>query len=98
MSDVEFELYEYSTEEEDADVVKVKYAGVWIMVDNGYIRWPTTMPPHKICSKYSEIRWAQWLESMRKDVECTFGIMKGRFRILKTGIRVHGVEVVDKIW
>ena len=35
---------------------------------------------------------------MRKDVECTFGILKGRWRILKTGIRVEGVDVVDKIW
>ena len=35
---------------------------------------------------------------MRKDVECVFGIMKGRFRILKTGIRVHGLLATDRIW
>lgn len=35
---------------------------------------------------------------MRKDVECTFGILKGRFRILKTGIPLHGVEVCDHVW
>ncbi len=35
---------------------------------------------------------------MRKDVECTFGILKGRFRVLKTGIRLHKIEAVDKIW
>ena len=35
---------------------------------------------------------------MRKDVECTFGILKGRFRILKSGIRLHGVDVADNIW
>ena len=45
-----------------------------------------------------ETRWSRWLESMRKDVECTFGILKGRFRILKVGIRLHGVQVVDDIW
>ena len=35
---------------------------------------------------------------MRKDVECTFGILKGCWRILKTGIRVHNTEVGDNIW
>ena len=35
---------------------------------------------------------------MRKDVECTFGILKGRWRLLKSGIRLHGVDVCDNIW
>jgi hypothetical protein len=35
---------------------------------------------------------------MRKDVECTFGIMKGRFRILKSGIRLYGVLKMDEVW
>ena len=35
---------------------------------------------------------------MRKDVECTFGILKGRWKCLKYGIRMHGVECCDKIW
>ena len=33
-----------------------------------------------------------------EDVECTFGILKGRFRILKTGIPLHGIEVCDRVW
>ena len=35
---------------------------------------------------------------MRKDVECTFGILKGRWRILKSGVRLHGVDAVDSVW
>ena len=35
---------------------------------------------------------------MGKDVECTFGILKGRWRILKIGIRLHGVDACDNIW
>ena len=53
------------------------------MVDNGYHDWSTTIPPFKNTNLRDEIRWSEWLESMRKDVECAFGIMKGRFRILK---------------
>ena len=32
------------------------------------------------------------VESMRKDVECTFGIMIARWRILKFPIQVHGTK------
>ena len=35
---------------------------------------------------------------MRKDVECTFGILKGRWQTLKTGVRLHGVDKVDQVW
>ena len=35
---------------------------------------------------------------MRKDVECTFGIMKGRFTILKTGIKLQNFELTDQVW
>ena len=35
---------------------------------------------------------------MHKDVECTFGILKGHLRILKPVSRLHGVDVTDKIW
>ena len=45
-----------------------------------------------------EIRWSKWLESMRKDIECTFGILKGRWRILKAGVRIRGVDGVDDVW
>jgi len=31
-------------------------------------------------------------------VECTFGILKGRWRILKSGICLEGVDAVDKVW
>ncbi len=35
---------------------------------------------------------------MRKVVECTFGILKGRWRILKAGVRIHSVDGVDEVW
>jgi Plant transposon protein len=47
---------------------------------------------------WTEYRFTEWIEAMRKDVECTFGILKGRLRVLKTGIRLHGIHVTDCIW
>ena len=82
----------------DGKVVSVKYRGAWIVVDNGYHSWSTTVPPFTKTCVRTEIRWSEWVESMRKDVECTFGILKGRWRILKTGIRMKQVGDVDKVW
>ena len=95
LDDVVFELYERDI---DGATRAVKYKGAWLLVDNGYLSWATTIPPFKNTSSRAEIRWSQWLESMRKDVECTFGILKGRWRILKAGVRLHGVEACDKVW
>ena len=80
------------------EIVKGNYKGVYLLVDNGYHKWVSLMPPMKVASKRSDVRWSMWVESLRKVVECTFGIMKGRFRVLKAGIRLHGVEAADKIW
>ena len=85
-------------ERRNGKVVAVTYKGVWIVVDNGYHNWSTTVPPFTRTGYQDEIRWSEWLESMRKDVECTFGILKGRWRILKTGVRLHDTASVDKIW
>jgi hypothetical protein len=82
----------------DAEGVLHEYRGGWGLSDNGYLKWSSLMPPLKESSNYADIRWSKWLESMRKDVECTFGIMKGRWRILKTGIRIQGLDNIDHIW
>jgi hypothetical protein len=96
LDDIEFELYDWAPN--GTDVVSVKYKGGWLITDNGYHRWPITIPPLKATTSRKEIRFSEWLESMRKDVECTFGILKGRWRILKAGIRIHGITTADKIW
>mmetsp|Transcript_42182 Transcript_42182/g.89730 ORF Transcript_42182/g.89730 Transcript_42182/m.89730 type:complete len:191 (+) Transcript_42182:1314-1886(+) len=56
------------------------------------------IPPSKHYATYAEMRFSKCIESLCKDVEGTFGIMKGRFRILKTGIPLHGIDVCDRVW
>lgn len=38
------------------------------------------------------------VESVRKDKECVFGILKKRWKILDSGIRFRDITVVDKIF
>jgi len=95
LQDNNFELLAY---DRLGNVISVKYKGVYVIVDNGYLQWSCTVPPFTVTGDMDEIRWSKWLESMRKDVECTFGILKGRWRILKSGIYLQGVDAVNKVW
>ena len=49
-----FELLERSGNE----IVKVKYRGVWIIVNNGYHNWSVTVPPFTNSEFQHEIRWS----------------------------------------
>ena len=49
----------------------------------------------KISFDRQECRWLEWIESLRKDVECTFETLKGRWRILKLGTRPRGTKNAD---
>ncbi|CAB1115914.1 unnamed protein product [Ectocarpus sp. CCAP 1310/34] len=46
----------------------------------------------------NDLAFSKRLESVRKDVECFFGIVKGRFRILKLSIPYHKQEDIDNVF
>ena len=90
LTDNEFELLSYSKE---GNIISIWYNGngVYIIVYNGYLAWACTVHPLSVTYNINETRWTRLVESMHKDVECTFGILKGRWRILKTGVHIYGV-------
>jgi hypothetical protein len=83
LDDLNFELLAC---DKDGKVIKLHFSGAYLIVDNGYLNWLCTVPPFGVTNDVNEIRWSKWLKSMHKDVECTFGISKGGWRILKTGV------------
>jgi hypothetical protein len=95
LDDVRFEIFAH---DRNGRIVKLRFSGAYVITDNGYLDWSCTVPPFGVTNNINEIRWSKWLESMWKDVECRFGIMKGRWRILKSGVRLHGFEGVDSVW
>jgi hypothetical protein len=42
-------------------------------------------PPFQETTLLDKLWWSQWLESMRKDVKCTFGILKLGGSVTKVG-------------
>jgi len=95
LNDCDFELLARG---KDGELKSLRFCGAYLIVDNGYLNWSCTVPPFGVTNNIDEIRWSKWLESMRKDVECTFRILKGRWRILNSGVRIYGVDLVDHIW
>ena len=56
------------------------------------------MHGHYSPTSNEEWAWTQKIWSVRKDVECTFGILKNRFRILKTPMLFHDKATIDDIF
>lgn len=86
-SDIEYEVF--------IDGALTRMKGVYYLCDGGYHKWNCMMNPIKHTSSRNERLWSEWVESTRKDVECCFGILKGRFRFLRQGILLHTQEKVD---
>ena len=78
-----------------ADGRVVEKTGVYFLCDGGYHRWTCLMSPVPPCGDVDVHRWSEWLESVRKDVECFFGILKGRFRWLKMPILLQKQKHID---
>lgn len=67
-----------------------KHRGAYFICDGGYHNWKCLMPPFKHqLEGTEEAAWSHHIESVRKDVECVFGILKKRFLILKHPVRLH---------
>ena len=65
----------------------------------GYLRWPVLICPFKHSGVATHKGYFSCiLESVRKDVECTFGILKKRWKILEYGICFDNIEVVERVF
>jgi hypothetical protein len=94
--DPKFEQYEYTLLQKDGTPKKVR--GLYLITDNGYHRWRCLIPPMTIATDKDEMRWSKHLESVRKDVECTFGSLKVWFKILKVPLMYRDIEHIDKVF
>jgi hypothetical protein len=72
--------------------------GAYFIVDAGMTKRACYVDPMKERLSADEIIFSEWLESIRKDVECAFGILKMRFRILLNRVEYHDPSFVDLIF
>jgi hypothetical protein len=73
--------------------------GYNLIFDNGYLRRPTSIAPYAHADKTSmEGYFSTNLESVLKDVECMFGIIKKRFKVLDYGFKFWSMAICKKIF
>ena len=80
------------------DGTRAQCYGAYLISDNGFLQTSIFMDPIKARFGEKEIFWSEWLESVRKDVECVFGILKGRFRILRGRMQQHQAKDIKNIF
>lgn len=73
----------------------VTYQGVWLAVDGGYQKVACFIDPMHNRYGFPEVAFSEWLESVRKDVECAFGILKIRFRFLRGFVLYQKPEIIE---
>ena len=72
--------------------------GAYYICDGGYHKWTCMINPMKHTSVRSDRLWSEWLESTKKDVECTFGSLKSRWRFLRNGIVLQDQNSIDNVF
>jgi len=88
--DVAYDLYD-----ENGNIQRIK--GGYLISDGGYPPLSVFMNPN--CRRFdtAAVYWSEFLESVRKDVECTFGIVKSRFRGLMLEAAVHSACILHNM-
>ena len=92
---VDFELY---TKRHNGTAGTVRLVGPYLICDGGYHKWRILQDPLKHSCNYPQIRWSKWLESVRKDIERVFGILKRRFIILKSSMEYNTQKKCDNVF
>ncbi len=74
------------------------FAGVYLICDGGYHAWRIMQRCNVITSSEKFLRLFGRISSARKDVECTFGRVKNRFRCLKIPSLQQNLSDVNNVF
>ena len=76
-----------------------RYKGCYVLCDGGYGDWRNLVSAYRCVAPGSyKANWSHRVGSVRKDAECTFGILKARFRILFGRQYRHNATDVEHVF
>lgn len=68
---------------------------LFLLVDGIYPTWSRFVKTVGFPVTPMQKAFSAWQESVRKDIERAFGVLKKRFRVLKNGVRAHILERIN---
>jgi hypothetical protein len=96
LDNVSFELLAL---DKKGSIKKLRFSGAYVIVDNGYLDWSCTIPPFGVSNNIDEIRWSKMARIDAERCRVHIRDSKGKMEdILKSGVRLHGVDAVDSVW
>eukprot|EP00965_Chrysotila_dentata_P037104 1234415-Pleurochrysis_carterae.AAC.5 len=63
-------------------------------MDEGYHAWRCLMSPLKVASDPSVLHWSKRLEYVRKDIDCTFDVLKRWIRLLRLPLEFRSSKIL----
>jgi hypothetical protein len=90
-----FKDYEYKVTRKDNTTSTL--TGVYSICDGGYHKWVSLIASQKNPTSRREKIYTKRQESARKRIECLFGILKKRWRILTNGLTHEGLVTCDNL-
>jgi hypothetical protein len=75
-----------------------KFFGYYLICDGGYLRWPCLVTGINDDTNHAMRVMSRKLGSVRKDIECTFGAMKKRFKWLKNWNALSNQADIDNVF
>ena len=85
--------------DEDGIEKEKTHFGYYYICNDGYHLWETLIPPYKHqIDGLDEMNWSHNIESVWKDIECVFRILKKRFLFLKNPIWIYHQEEIDRLF
>ena len=85
--------YTFNLEQDGGGSAEVQ--GAWVLCDTGYHKWRETICGFKRTTEPKRRSFAQRCESVRKDVERTFGIIKKRHMLVDFPVRFRDIREVE---
>lgn len=79
----------------DENLQVTRIVGAYLITDGGYENLSIYINPSIARCDRAAVVWCEFLESVRKDVECTFGMLKQRFQYFQKGIFCRDEKIVQ---